>query len=200
MRSGITGFVLAGGKSSRMGTNKALLSLQGSTLIEHTKRVLEQVCESVLILGSRRLYGPFGFCYEDIYPDCGPLGGIHVALLNSPTPYSLIIAVDTPFVTPEFLNYLVDRALKSSAMVTVPRVDGVIQPLCGVFSRSFLPVAEAALKSGKFKIEPLFPKDHTLVLTEEDLAGFALGAEMFDNLNTPDDFERARKRSSGQPL
>ena len=186
-----------GGKSSRMGTNKALLSLNGSTLVERTKRIVQQVCEKAFLLGSHEIYGSFGECYEDIYPNCGPLGGIHVALVNSQTPYSLITSVDTPFVSAEFLDYMVERALKASAMVTAPRIGGVIQPVCAVFSRSFLPIAEAALKSGKYKVEPLFPLEQTLVLSEAEVQQFALAADMFENLNTPEDFERARKRASG---
>jgi len=192
----VTGFILAGGKSTRMGMDKAFLSLNGSTLIERTKAVLGQVCEKVFILGPQRVYGRFGECCEDIYRDCGPLGGIHAALLKSNTPYSLVTAVDTPFISAEFFSYMIERALNSSAMVTVPRIGGVVQPACVVFSREFRPLAEAALKAGKYKVEPVFPAEKTLLLTEKDLNQFAQAGEMFENLNTPEDFERARKRLS----
>src|SRR5579864_3504710 len=183
-----------------MGTDKAFLALNGRTLVEQVKSILEQVCEKVLILGPPRLYGSFGECCEDVYPDCGPLGGIHAALLKSTTPYSLITAVDTPFISVEFFNYMIERALNSSAVATAPRIGGVVQPACALFSRSFLPLAEAALKSGKYKVEPTFPRDQTLLLTEKDLAEFAKPGEMFENLNTPEDFERAQKRVSGRQL
>ena len=120
MHPEVTGFVLAGGKSSRMGVNKALLEFDGRPLIEYAKSILESICVQVFILGQRNLYGRFGQCYEDVYPDCGPLGGIHAALLNSPTEFSLITAVDTPFIKAEFLDYLVERAVNSPAMVTAP--------------------------------------------------------------------------------
>lgn len=193
----VTGFVLAGGKSSRMGGNKALLSLNGSSLLEQTTAIVAQVCEKVFILGARRLYSAFGECFEDVYSDCGPLGGIHAALINSHAPYSLVIAVDTPFISPGFLDYLIDRALHSSAIVTAPRIAGTVQPLCAVFSRDFLPLAEAALKSGKYKVEAAFPEGQTQILSESDLGQFEMAAGMFDNLNTPEDLERARKRCSG---
>jgi len=199
MRNDVTGFVLAGGKSSRMGANKALMRLNDATLLERTADILRQVCERVVIIGQRELYGAFGECVEDAYPNCGPLAGIHVALLNSQTSHSLITAVDTPFLSAEFLDYLIARALKSSAMVTAPRIAGQVQPLCSVFSRDFLPLAEAALKSGRYKVEPTFPPQQTLIIAEGDLPGFEIAAEMFENLNTPEDFERARKRSSGRP-
>ena len=179
-----------------MGENKALLSLNGRTLLEQTMAIVAQVCKKVFILGSRGLYGAFGECYEDIYPDCGPLGGIHAALLNSLTPYSLILAVDTPFISAGFLNYLIERALNSSAIVTAPRIAGMVQPLCTIFSREFLPLAEAALKSGRYKVEAAFPREQTLLLDEGDLGQFEIAAGMFENLNTPEDLERARKRCS----
>lgn len=197
-QANVTGFVLAGGKSSRMGDDKSLLSWNGATLLQQTQKVLGQVCQKVCILGPRNLYSDYGECIEDIYPECGPLGGIHAALTYAQTPHSLITAVDTPFVTPEFLAYMVERALSSSSIVTAPRINGAMQPTCAVFSRNFLPIAEAALKAGKYKLEPLFPPQHTLVLTEADLAQFANLAEMFQNLNTPQDLEHARRRSSGQ--
>lgn len=196
--SNVTGFVLAGGKSSRMGTDKAILSLRGSTLLEQTRAILEQVCAKVFILGSRALYGQFGECVEDIFVDCGPLGGIHSALSSSTTPYSLITAVDTPFIDADFFTYMVARAQNSGAMVTAPRVGGVVQPACAVFSRDFLPLAEAALKAGKYKVEPVFPRDRTLLLAEDDWGQFAKAGEMFENLNTPEDFERAQQRASGR--
>jgi len=198
MQHHATGFVLAGGKSSRMGANKALLSLDGTTLLQRTRQVLEAVCQNVFILGSCELYGGFGDCYEDIYPNCGPLGGIHVALLHSRTHFNLITAVDTPFLMPEFLSYMLERAMQSSAVVTAPQIGGYTEPVCAVYSRDFLPIAEAALKAGNYKIVPLFPREQTLIITEAELGQFALGPEMFDNLNTPEDFERARRRSSGQ--
>ena len=198
MQQHATGFVLAGGKSSRMGTNKALLSLNGTTLLQRSKQVLETICEKVFILGSRELYSGFGGCYEDIYPNCGPLGGIHVALLHSRTPFNLITAVDTPFLAPEFLSYMLERAMQSSALVTAPETGCYIEPVCCVYSRDFLPIAEAALKAGNYKIVPLFPKERTLIITETELRQFAWGPEIFDNLNTPEDFERARRRSSVQ--
>lgn len=200
MHGDVTGFVLAGGKSSRMGANKALLALNGSALLERAVAILREVCGHVIVVGSRELYQGFGECVEDVYRNCGPLAGIHAALLNSQTAHNVIIAVDTPFLTVELLNYLVERALRSRAVVTAPRVAGAVQPLCAVFSRDFLPLAEAALQSGKYKVEAAFPSEpgQTLIIPEADLGRFEMAGEMFENLNTPEDLERARKRFSGQ--
>jgi molybdopterin-guanine dinucleotide biosynthesis protein A len=196
--SQLSGFVLAGGKSTRMGQDKAAITLNGFTLLEHALAALRQVCRDVAILGKRDLYGSLGPVYEDIFPGCGPLGGIHAALSHSQTPFNLIIAVDTPFLAPEFLSYLAERAMASGAVVTTPEIDDYAQPLCTVYSLDFHPIAEQALRSGNYKIVPLFPPDRTLVIKEAELRQFAFAADMFENLNTPDDLARARRRFSGQ--
>lgn len=195
--SQVSGFVLAGGKSTRMGQDKAVLDLNGRTLLEHALAVLRQVCPNVAILGRQERYGDLATVYEDVFPECGPLGGIHAALSNSQTEYNLIIAVDTPFLLPRFLSHLAERAAASGAVVTTPEIDHYPQPLCTVYSLAFRPIAEQALRSGCYKITPLFPPGQTLVLKEAELREFAFGAEMFENLNTPEDMERARRRLSG---
>src|SRR4029077_4226035 len=197
VHSQVSGFVLAGGKSTRMGQDKAALSLNGRTLLEHALAALRCVCRDVAILGKYELYGTLAPVYEDIFPGCGPLGGIHAALSNSQTQYNIIIAVDTPFIMPEFLSYLVERAITSGAVVTTPEIDDYTQPLCTVYSLDFLPIAERALGSGSYKIVPLFPRDKTLVVREAELRRFAFATEMFENLNTPEDMARARRRVSG---
>jgi molybdopterin-guanine dinucleotide biosynthesis protein A len=79
-------------------------------------------------------------------------------------------------------------------MVTTLEINGYTQPLCSVYSREFLPVAEAALQAGHYKIAPLFAKDRTVTIGPGELARFAFTPEMLDNLNTPQDLERARQR------
>jgi molybdenum cofactor guanylyltransferase len=193
----LSGFVLAGGKSTRMGQDKAAVNLNGRTLLEHALAALHDVCRDVAILGKYELYGTLAPVYEDIFPGCGPLGGIHAALSHSHTQYNLIIGVDTPFLAPGLLAYLAQRATATGAVVTTPEIDDYPQPLCTVYSRDFLDIAEHALKVGNYKITPLFPRDGTLVIKESELKRFAFPADMFDNLNTPEDLARARRRFSG---
>lgn len=198
VHSQLSGFVLAGGKSTRMGQDKAAVTLNGRTLLEHALAALRGVCRDVSILGRHDLYGSVAPVYEDIFPGCGPLGGIHAALSNSQTQFNLIIAVDTPFLVPEFLSYLAERAVASAAVVTTPEIDDYTQPLCTVYSLDFLPIAEHALRLKNYKIVPLFPAGRTLVIKQSELRRFAFAADMFENLNTPEDLARARRRFSGQ--
>ncbi len=130
-----------------MGRDKAGLLLDGRTLLEHALQVVREACGSAGILGSRELYGDYGAeVVEDIYPGCGPLGGIHAALSHSKTRFNLIIAVDTPFLSADFLRFMVERAVESAAVVTTPEIAGYRQPLCSVYGQDFLTIAEAALR------------------------------------------------------
>jgi molybdopterin-guanine dinucleotide biosynthesis protein A len=195
----ITGFVLAGGKSTRMGRDKAALSLNGRTLLETALAAARAVAmvKEVFILGAPERYAAYAPAIADVFPGCGPLGGIHAALQQTRTEFNLMIAVDTPFLSAGLLRYLVERALASRAVVTAPEINAYPQPLCAVYSRAFLPIAERALQAGDFKIVPLFPKPGTLLIGEAELKQVAFTAEMFENLNTPEDMERARRRGRG---
>lgn len=194
----LTGYVLAGGKSTRMGRDKAVLSFNGQTLLETALAAACSVAREVFILGLSELYSSYGTVIPDIFPGCGPLGGIHAALKHTQTELNLILAVDTPFLSNRLLEYLQDRARESGAMVTAPEINGYPQPLCAVYSRNFLPIAEQALREGNYKIVPLFPKNRTSLIGESELQRFAFTAEMFENLNTPEDLERARRRVPGR--
>jgi molybdenum cofactor guanylyltransferase len=196
----ITGFVLAGGQSTRMGKDKAALSLNGRTLLETALTAARGVAvvDDVFVLGSPELYSAYAPAIADVFPGCGPLGGIHAALRQTKTEFNLMIAVDTPFLSAELLQYLAERALASRVVVTAPEINAYPQPLCAVYSRAFLPIAERALQAGAFKIVPLFPQEGTLLIGEAELKQVAFTAEMFENLNTPEDLERARRRRPGR--
>jgi len=192
--SDLTVFILAGGQSSRMGRDKAFLSINGRTLLEHAIGLAKSVAEDVVLIGQRAKLDPYGIVMQDIFPGCGPLGGIHAALHCSRTDLNLILAVDTPFLPPKFLQYQIERARTgASALVTYPRVAGQYQPLCALYRKGFLPSAEAALKAGNYKIEPLLESVPSCVIGDAELAGLGLSAAIFDNLNTPGDWQRASR-------
>jgi molybdenum cofactor guanylyltransferase len=102
----VTGFVLAGGKSSRMGQDKAFIQLGGRTLLAHALELAKAATGSAWIVGSMEKFAAFGQVAEDIYPGQGPLAGIHRALTSTHTELNLILAVDMPFLQLDFLNYL----------------------------------------------------------------------------------------------
>jgi len=189
---GVTAFVLAGGKSSRMGSDKAFLQLGDETFLCRALKMAGAVADQVRIVGDAKKFASFGRVVEDVYCERGPLGGIHAALSSSATERNLMLAVDLPFVGPEFLRYLLSRARESNATVTVPVAGGGLQPLCAVYRRKFADVAERSLRDGKNKIDLLFAKVETCVLEEDELVRAGFSVEMFRNVNTPEELERAK--------
>ena len=190
--SSVAAYIVVGGRSSRMGRDKAHLVIGGKTLLEHALATAAQVAGSAAIAGPRQRYG--AGAVEDIYPGQGPLAGIHAALTHSTAELNLILAVDTPFVTPDFLRFLVEEAERTKATVTVPFVAERYHPLCAVYRREFAQAAEKALQAGHNKIDALFCQVSVHEIKEAEFVGLAFDARMFDNLNTPEDFERAQRR------
>ena len=190
MRS-VAAFILAGGRSSRMGADKAFLELAGKPLLVRAANLAAEVVPDVKIVGDPRKFAAFGPVTEDLHRDCGPLGGIHAALAISEAEWNLILAVDLPFVPARFLKYLLARAELSGATVTVPSLGKYFQPLCAVYRKAFLWVADRALSKGKNKIDPLFSEVSLCAISEEDMAANGFEASIFRNLNTPEEWQAA---------
>ncbi|MGC2639399.1 MAG: molybdenum cofactor guanylyltransferase [Acidobacteriaceae bacterium] len=145
-------FVLAGGESSRMGRDKALLDLAGRPLIAHALDKLRALGCTPRICGSRPDLAAFAPVIPDRIPRCGPLGGLEAALSLSDSDLNLFLPVDLPLLPLEFLRWLQTRAAASGAAATLPRYAGRPQPLCAIYSRRLLPGLRAALAAGNYKI------------------------------------------------
>ena len=201
-----TGFILAGGKSSRMGANidKAFLDFGGQSLLDRALKVMGAVCGTVTIVGDPAKFakyestksGPmksgstrYVSAVADIFPGCGPLAGIHAALLHSSAELNLMLAVDMPFVSSELLRFLFATAEgdNNRAIITVPRSGRGLQPLCAVYRRGFSAAAERALRAGKYKIDAVFSNVVTRVITESELAAAGFSERSFFNVNTQQD-------------
>jgi molybdopterin-guanine dinucleotide biosynthesis protein A len=193
--SDIAAFVLAGGRSLRMGRDKAFLELQGRTLLERALTIARNISDNVRIVGPREKFAPYGPVIEDVYPGQGPLAGIHAALTTSQSELNFMVALDTPFLDAGFARYLVEQASVSAATVTVPRVAGRVQPLCAVYRRAFAAVAENALRQERNNIVPLFAAVTTREIDDAELRRLAYDPRMFDNLNTPEEWDQACKRA-----
>lgn len=188
MENGVSAFILAGGKSTRMGRDKAFVTLEGRTLLDRMLEAARSVTDDVRIVGDRAKFEEFAPVVEDIFPACGPLAGIHAALRASNRDLNLILAVDVPFVSLALLQYLISRAKSSpDTIVTVPRSAGGFQPLCAVYRREFAQVAENSLRAGRYKIDALFDLVRTQIITEGELEAAGFSPRVFRNLNTPKD-------------
>jgi molybdopterin-guanine dinucleotide biosynthesis protein A len=192
----VTGFVLAGGKSSRMGQDKAFMQLGGRTLLAHAFERAQAATGNAWIVGSTQKFAAFGPVVEDLYPGRGPLAGIQAALACTRTELNLITAVDMPFLQLNFLNYLIGQARASKAVVVVPKTGGGWQPLCAVYRKDFTEIAQRSLDAGKNKIDALFAEVQTLVIGQTEMERENFGEEMFRNLNTEQDWQQAKQKLS----
>ena len=188
------GFLLAGGKSSRMGTNKAFLDFGRHTLLERALGVLKEACSVVTIVGDPAIFARFGPAVADVFPDCGPLGGIHAALLGSSVEFNFILAVDLPFVSAELVKFLLGAAEDSRAIVTIPRTRAGLQPLCAVYRREFASAAEQALGAGNYKVDAAFANVRRRVIEERELVAAGFSESNFLNINTPQDLGESARR------
>ena len=125
----------------------------------------------------------------DIFPGCGPLAGIHAALVHSTAELNLMLAVDMPYVSRQLLAFLFATAEDEDnhAIVTVPRTSKGFQPLCAVYRRDFSTAAEQALRAGKYKIDAAFSSVSVRVIEEGELAAAGFSEQNFFNVNTPQD-------------
>ena len=185
-------FILTGGHSSRMGSDKALLPFGTQTLLQRALETASGVAHRVRIVGPADRYRPFGNVVEDIYQGCGPLGGIHAALTATRTDLNLILSVDMPLMSAEFLDWLVQQAKASEHMVVVPHAAGGLQPLCATYRRGAAAAAEQALKAGDFKINHLFSRVATRIIAEQEIMAAGFTPDIFRNINTPEEYERCR--------
>lgn len=191
---GVTGFILAGGKSTRMGTDKAFIEFEGRTLLARALDLARSVTPSVRIAAAGEKFAPFAPLVEDIFRERGPLGGIHAALRASKTELNFMLAVDMPFVSALFLQYLISEArTAAAATVIVPRSEGRRQPLCAVYRPQFADLAEQALLAGHNRIDSLFDVVETRVIEEEELVRAGFSSLIFRNLNTPEQLEDQRR-------
>lgn len=151
------GFVLAGGRSTRMGQDKALLPWAGRPLLEvalDKLRVLP-LATAPRIAAARSDLSSHARVIADLHPGCGPLSGIEAALAASSRPLNVFLPVDVPLLPAQFLLWMLQRAETTGALVTVPRINGWSQALCAVYHRDLLGHISASLVAGDYKVMPV---------------------------------------------
>ena len=195
-REEVTGIILAGGMSSRFGSNKALSRIDGDRLIERLCRTVGSVTGRMMLI----THTPEDYAFlklesrKDLVPRCGPIGGIYTALRTAQTPLCLCVACDMPFVRPEFLEYMVERS--AGYDVVVPVNDGRVEPLCAVYRETCVPAIEDRIYARRFKIAGFFDEVRVLRLAPEE-GGFH-DDDMFFNINDRTDYDEALKRMTDQ--
>lgn len=199
-------FVLAGGRSRRMGRDKALLEWRGLPLIEHSLQSLRGVAETVRIVGNREDLARFAPVVHDTFPGSGPLGAIHAALASSAHNWNVLLPVDLPLLPPGFLVWMLERVALTEAVATIPIAAGLHQPLCAIYHRAMEPALREVLNAGRLRTiegvqaaaksadwpEPRIDSFHVESLAaSSNFRGIAATSPVqlwFENMNNPLDF------------
>jgi FdhD protein len=188
----VSGVILAGGKSRRMGGSpKALLSFGGRPLIEHIAETLRSVLPDCLVVtNTPELYASIGLpMVSDVFPEGGSLGGIYSGLRAAAGDAALCVACDMPFLSAPLVAHLAGRA--AEADVVVPEAGGELQTLHAVYGKACLPAMERRLRAGQLKIASVFDDVRVLRVPAAAIERFADPDVAFMNLNTPEDLARA---------
>ncbi len=186
-RDHITGVILAGGTSSRFGSNKALALYEGRPLIHHAALVLEDLFRQRLLVANHP--DPYRFLDWPVVPDrfagAGPLAGIHAALSAIETPYAFVLGCDMPLVKSALIDFLC--GLTGEWDVVVPWPGDRPEPLHALYHRRVLPVIAAALAAGHGKVGRIYAELRVRRVTEAELLAVVPDLTAFRNVNRPGD-------------
>ncbi len=195
-RTQFTGIILAGGRSRRMGRDKAMLELGGERLVDRAVRIASQVFPQVVVVrgapGLEPIPGLAVPQIPDLRPDNGALGGLHAGLHAAPTPAVVALPCDLPLMDPEFLTVLADQLGDADALV--PRDARGWQPVVAAYHRRCLPAIEACLDVQERRVFAFYPRCDVRPLELEDQALAIEQPEIFLNVNRPQDLRRVQSR------
>ncbi|OGU18025.1 MAG: hypothetical protein A2X61_09395 [Ignavibacteria bacterium GWB2_35_12] len=205
MYNDITGIILSGGKSTRMGQDKSFLKFGNQTVIEHISQLMKSIFQDVIIITNEQYkYEFLGLkCYEDIIKSIGPLGGIHSGLTNTVNELNFIISCDIPFITKDVIDFIICQ--KEDRDIVVTSADGFIQQLCGLYRKKLIPEINKMITNSievekgnnnqhkrKCNVLSLIESVNAKIIDiEKEFSDYKPGT--FFNMNNPDDYEKVLK-------
>ena len=189
MAENITGILLAGGKSSRFGSDKALTIFNGKPLINFGLDLLKQICSDILISSNSEHMAQFGYrVVPDEIKDIGPMGGVYSCLKQSKSSQNLVISCDTPFINKGLLQYLLDHNQNFQAVIPETE-DGHMEPLIACYHSEVQWVMKDLIGAGKYKMQNIMDQVPTLKLPIRDNLDFYHN-RLFFNINYPTDLDK----------
>jgi len=189
----ITGIILSGGKSSRMGKNKAFIEIDGVPIIRRIHNLFKTLfSEIVIVTNERKLFQDFDAkIYPDLIPDRGVLGGLYTGVLYSSFPHAFCVACDMPFLKSAVIRYLIEKI--EDYDVVVPRTKDGLQPLHAIYSRNCLDPITKIMEQKQFKIIDFYSMVKVNVVEENEFRSLDPTRESFLNVNTPKELGLIKK-------
>ncbi len=185
-----TGYILAGGKSSRMGEDKGLKLFNGIPLIQNVINQLVLAVDKVVIVSNNKDYEQFGLeVIEDVLINKGPAGGIYTALQHSSTHLNFIVSCDMPYISSQAIHFMLENSSKNA--VCIPQFNNNLEPLFGVYPKGCLTSWKKSIEKGIYKLTDL-AENYKLekIVVDKNLL---FSEKLFKNINTKDDFDNALK-------
>lgn len=183
----ITGIVLAGGKSSRMGSDKGMVQLHEKKFIEHILAAILPNVNDIIIIANNKNYTDLGYkVYEDLIKDCGPLGGIYTGLVNSQTENNIIVSCDIPFINSDLIRHIIENIGK--AEIAVPVYKGNTEPLCAVYTKRTTTEIYNLIMGGELKIRNVLRHFITKEIHITKRLKF-YNDKLLVNINTPEELK-----------
>lgn len=191
----VTAIILAGGKSTRMGYDKAFIKIGGKTIIERTIATLKPIFDDIIIVANEpgKFKGLRVKVVKDIKPNCGPISGIHSGLVHSKTEINFVVACDMPFLNPLVIKYMLQIA-NGYDMVVVKLKRG-LQMLCAVYDKNLISLLEKNLLSGNYTLRDIIRNADFKVITEKDLESLGGSERDFLNINYRKELGKILKRN-----
>ena len=194
MEIDVTGILLAGGKSRRMGEDKRHLVVGEQTLLERGLAVLHSIFQEVLVVIAQDS-PPLDVearVVRDLVPECGSLGGLYTGLVQATTPFIFVVACDMPFLDPAVITQFTSR--RAAADIVMAKLAARLHPMHALYGKRCLPVVEEMIRTRQLKIQEIVLRSSLWVryVTEADLVAIDPTGRSFQNVNTPADLEVAR--------
>ncbi len=187
----VTGIVLAGGKSSRMGTDKGLMLLNGKPMVAYVLEQLKPCVDHIIIVANKEEYKQFGYpVVPDLVDAVGPVGGIYTGLSASQTELNFFVSCDTPFVNSAAILQIIHHA--QGTPICIATLEGQLQPLFGVYNKVCIPLFKESIQQEKFKLQSLVLESKPTLVAMDALV--QQQPYLFQNINTPHEFEAALKQ------
>lgn len=186
-RHSITGIILSGGKSLRMGQNKAFIEIEGVPIVNRISTLFKELFQEVIIVtNEKELFKDLDLkIYTDILPNKGALGGLYTGIYFSKFNYSFCVACDMPFINKSLVHYLAKKMAGED--VIVPRTIDGLQPLHALYSKNCLHPIKAVIDQGKYKIMDFYSMVKVRIVEEDEFISIDPSKGSFINVNTPDE-------------
>ncbi len=196
----MTGVILAGGESTRMGKNKAFIEINGTRIIDRTVSLFREIFDDVLLVTNT----PLDYIelevriVTDLVPGKGTFGGIYTGLFFSSSPKAFFVGCDMPFLDRRVIQYFL--SLAQTADIVAQRTKDYWQPLHAIYSRTLLKPIERLLQQGKLSIIKAYQGMRVREVTEEELKPFDPDLHTLSNINTPEELKKLLETYPNTPL